>query len=216
MRAILDKKLFWNTQSLWRKWRRCGREREERRMDKREREKERLRIRVSHCENLKDPWPPVAARFNYVCHFIARCLIIKKVRDITQHTRCEPRWPLSGNGTNQPNQTTSSNQPASQPADRPESWALFYLTYSPPRASLRIAALDLRIRANTILAVPYTPDIRSFPIRICAYGSREKLAAFFPRECVKRRERREGRGWWKGRKRERAVCGREERRKGRN
>lgn len=47
-----------------------------------------------------------------------------------------------------------------QPVMRPP----FTFTYSsPPRGSLRIAALDLRIRGNTILAVPYTPDIRSIP-----------------------------------------------------
>lgn len=150
-------------------------------------------MRVSHCENLGDPWPPVAARFNYVCHFIARCLIIKKVRDITQHTCCEPRWPLSGNGTNQ---TTSSNQPTNQPSNQPtdQSWAPFYLTYSPPRASLRIAALDLRIRADTILAVPYTPDIRSFPTCICTYI----YIIFFLHECVRRRLRVRRKGMMDG------------------
>lgn len=74
--------------------------------------------------------------------------------------------------TNQPTNRATSHEPP------------FTLRIGPPRASLRIAALDLRIRANTILAVPYTPDIRSLPIYTAS--ARERLAAFFPRECVKR------------------------------
>lgn len=148
----------------------------------------------------------MAACFNYVCHFIAQCLIIKKVRGITQHTCCEPRWPLSGNGTNQPNQTTS-NQPTNQPTSHEPPFTL----RSPPRASLRIAAPDLRIRANTILAVPYTPDIRSFPICVYIYlprHSRESSRIFF-RANVKRRkkDRKEGMDGREGKRRRRKSEG---------
>ena len=163
-----------------------------------------------------------------------RCLITKKVRDLTQLlanlgglflvTALTNQTANNNNdeGTNErtnrrrnegtkerrnepTNERTNepTNQPTNQPTDRPtnQSWAPFYLTYSPPRASLRIAALDLRIRANTILAVPYTPDIRSLPIYTWL---RRELAAFSPRECVKRlgnRQRQRRRiveGWWEG------------------
>lgn len=76
----------------------------------------------------------------------------------------------SGSSTRQP-----TNQP-DRPTDRPVMSPL--LPYSPPRASLRIAALDLRIRANTILAVPYTSDIRSF-CYIHGRHTRESLSLHF-------------------------------------
>lgn len=67
--------------------------------------------------------------------------------------------------TNQPTNRATSHEPP------------FTLRIGPPRASLRIAALDLRIRTNTILAVPYTPDIRSLPIYTAS--TRERFAHFF-------------------------------------
>lgn len=102
--------------------------------------------RVSHCENhlvvrfcflrggvWRIPlWPlslslslSLCVCFNYVCHFVAGVSLRRKFEESLTLAACEPRWPLSGNGTNQPNQTANNNndeetnERTNRPTDQP-------------------------------------------------------------------------------------------------